>query len=828
MTQAVENTDSYYIANGATTSFSFSFSAYSSSEVIVLANGVAASGYTFSSSFPILGGANVVFSSAPSNGTKISILRNTELTQEVNFDSTTTFLEGDHESALDKMVRGQQDLARDVREKSLRIKDGDEGLATGFTMPKPVSADVGKLLVLNTNNPPDGVVFSGADISSIEANVAAAQASADAAAESESNAEDSETAASNSASAASTSASNAANSASAASNSAGEASAIANGSLNTFTLLPDGTWSPTVAGEARQITGATTINLPAPAANFWIKFQNIGDNTITVNRDDTEDFFVKDETISNNLIISEYGFYTIACINGTDWQVTRSNTTDVYVSAPAGATGAAGADGEGVPTGGTTGQILAKVDGADFNTEWITASGTGDLLSTNNLSDLDNAATARTNLGVEIGADVQAYSAVLDGTTASFTTAKDAAITANTAKVTNATHTGDVTGATTLTIANNAVTTTKIADANVTIPKLSATGTANGTTFLRGDGAWATPAGGGAVDSVNSQTGTVVLDADDIDDTSTTNKFVDAALISKVAGIETGADVTDTANVTSSISGATLTSATVAGTDKVLIQDTSDSDNLKTVTAQSIANLASGSSPLTSQGDLYTFDTDNARLAVGTNGQVLTADSSENTGLRWASLGSAQYNSTTFTAQTSVTVTHNFGAYPVVNVIDNNDEQIIPLSVTHDSVNAFTVTFSASTTGTILSTAGGYSASAAATNVVNQYTKTQYFGTTTLTDGATINWDTDSNQVAKVTLGGNRTMAAPTNMKDGATYILRIIQDGTGSRTITWNAVFKWSGGTAPTLSTGAGAIDIITFISDGTNMYGVEQLNFS
>ena len=58
-------------------------------------------------------------------------------------------------------------------------------------------------------------------------------------------------------------------------------------------------------------------------------------------------------------------------------------------------------------------------------------------------------------------------------------------IAANTAKVTNATHTGDVTGATALTIANDAV----------DIAMLSATGTADATTFLRGDNAWATAGG---------------------------------------------------------------------------------------------------------------------------------------------------------------------------------------------------------------------------------------------------------------------------------------------------------------------------------------------
>lgn len=59
----------------------------------------------------------------------------------------------------------------------------------------------------------------------------------------------------------------------------------------------------------------------------------------------------------------------------------------------------------------------------------------------------------------------------------------------------------------------------------------------------------------------------------------------------KLDGIEALADVTDETNVKSSLDGATITSATVATGDKVLVQDVDDSDNLKTVTAQSIADL---------------------------------------------------------------------------------------------------------------------------------------------------------------------------------------------------------------------------------------------
>ena len=53
--------------------------------------------------------------------------------------------------------------------------------------------------------------------------------------------------------------------------------------------------------------------------------------------------------------------------------------------------------------------------------------------------------------------------------------------------------------------------------------------------------------------------------------------------------------------------------------------------------------LANGASPLTTKGDVYTFSTTNARLGVGTNGYVLTADSSEATGLKWAASTSANY-----------------------------------------------------------------------------------------------------------------------------------------------------------------------------------------
>lgn len=121
-----------------------------------------------------------------------------------------------------------------------------------------------------------------------------------------------------------------------------------------------------------------------------------------------------------------------------------------------------------------------------------------------------------------------------------------------------------------------------------------------------------------------------------------------------------------------------------------------------------------------------------------------------------------------------------------------------------------------------------YDANTVKTNVAAVYTAQQNFGTTTLTDGANIAWNLASNQVSKVTLAGNRTLDNPTNMVDGGTYVLRVKQDATGSRTLAYGTAYKWPGGTAPVLSTGANALDILTFVSDGTSMFGVAHKNFS
>ncbi len=93
----------------------------------------------------------------------------------------------------------------------------------------------------------------------------------------------------------------------------------------------------------------------------------------------------------------------------------------------------------------------------------------------------------------------------------------------------------------------------------------------------------------------------------------------------------------------------------------------------------------------------------------------------------------------------------------------------------------------------------------------NSLTGAQTVAFVALTDATTIATDAALSNHFSVTLGGNRTLGNPTNMRDGGIYNWRIRQDGGGNRTLVYGSKFKWPGGTAPTLTTAANRIDRIT-----------------
>lgn len=199
-----------------------------------------------------------------------------------------------------------------------------------------------------------------------------------------------------------------------------------------------------------------------------------------------------------------------------------------------------------------------------------------------------------------------------------------------------------------------------------------------------------------------------------------------------------------------------------------------------------------GSVPLTTKGDLVTYSSSVVRLAVGTNGQVLTADSAQATGVKWA--------------MPAVDKMHWAGQH----------DQAVQYHL-NDVVRC----------GRMLYIAPGDSIGPGVHPDTDWEMMTQP-GRIVLTNAGTVAWDTELEVAAILTITGNCTMGAPTRLQVGQTYLLLVQQDGTGGRTMAWNSAFKWPGGTAPVLSTAANAIDIFSFVSDGTNLYGVAQKGFA
>jgi hypothetical protein len=82
----------------------------------------------------------------------------------------------------------------------------------------------------------------------------------------------------------------------------------------------------------------------------------------------------------------------------------------------------------------------------------------------------------------------------------------------------------------------------------------------------------------------------------------------------------------------------------------------------------------------------------------------------------------------------------------------------------------------------------------------------------TLTDAANISWNLDTGFNFNVTLAGNRVLDNPTNTKVGQSGMLEVIQDGTGSRTLSFGTSYESSGGSVPTLTTTANASDMLFY----------------
>jgi len=133
---------------------------------------------------------------------------------------------------------------------------------------------------------------------------------------------------------------------------------------------------------------------------------------------------------------------------------------------------------------------------------------------------------------------------------------------------------------------------------------------------------------------------------------------------------------------------------------------------------------------------------------------------------------------------------------------------------TGDEINVYAFnSFNVANTYTQAQSDSRYAQLAAA----QSFTAAQRGSVSALTDGATITPDFAVANNFSVTLGGNRTLANPSNLVAGQSGVIKITQDGTGSRTLAYGSFWDFAAGVAPTLTTTANAVDILAYYVDST-----------
>lgn len=261
-------------------------------------------------------------------------------------------------------------------------------------------------------------------------------------------------------------------------------------------------------------------------------------------------------------------------------------------------------------------------------------------------------------------------------------------------------------------------------------------------------------AGSGAVSTINGQFGAVTLNTDDLSDAGHTNKWATAAEKTKLGFVT----VTQAVDL-DAIEAAAMTTVS-AHIDAASVVAFVDGDHLT-------ARQASG-------GALIKDTWASIKTAMGT------------------ALGVPINN---LTAKTTLANADEFSIYDSASVVAkkitwaNFQTQMVVSAGTEDQ-------YRLNTPATLLSNNQVWSAA----------------GQETLADGTTIAVDMGTFLNASVTLGGNRTLGNPTNTKVGQTGYIRIVQDATGSRTLTYSSNWEFGGGVAPVLTTTADAVDILFY----------------
>ena len=278
-----------------------------------------------------------------------------------------------------------------------------------------------------------------------------------------------------------------------------------------------------------------------------------------------------------------------------------------------------------------------------------------------------------------------------------------------------------------------------------------------------------------------------------------------------------------------------------------------------------------GTDKLTTKGDLLVYNTvdSETRLPVGANGLVLTADSSATNGVDWTSVSVADESITN--AKLAHMAANTVKVRDANSSGDPSDKAVADTQILIGDGTGFTaaalsgdVTMANTGVVTIASTAvensmvatgidaakladgsvsntefqyiNSLSSNAqtqidakAAVGTANTWTAGQRGEITALTSAASVTIDMANSNNFSCTMAHNITFANPSNDTAGQCGSIFLTQDGTGSRTASWGSDWDFAGGTAPTLTTTAAAVDRIDYvILDASNIQAVATLNYS
>ena len=141
------------------------------------------------------------------------------------------------------------------------------------------------------------------------------------------------------------------------------------------------------------------------------------------------------------------------------------------------------------------------------------------------------------------------------------------------------------------------------------------------------------------------------------------------------------------------------------------------------------------------------------------------------------------------------------------------------------SADAHELTLTCNPTSDVTVTLPDATTTVAGLGVAQAFTKGQAGTPVALTDAASVAVDLSLANNFTLTLAGNRTLAAPTNVTAGQSGVIVVTQDGTGSRTLAYNSIYKFAGGTAPTLTTTASAVDVLAYYVESSTRITVTSL---